>query len=67
MPVEEEEASSTITGASMIGSAKEPANAVEAAADRAAASTSFFISLSPEKACHTIVRSRTQDLPRETF
>ena len=34
---------STITGASMIGSAKEPAYAVDAAAVRAAARTSFFI------------------------
>lgn len=43
MPEEEEDAASTITGASMIGSATEPANAVDAAAVKAAASTSFFI------------------------
>ena len=42
-PAEEEAASSTTTGASITGAAMLPANAVEAAAVRAAARTSFFM------------------------
>ena len=53
-----------ITGASMIGSATEPAKAVDAAAVKAAASTSFFIIILQIRRKQHFHWVRTQDLPR---
>jgi hypothetical protein len=57
IPVELELASSTITGASIIGSANEPAKEDDAVVAMAAANNSFFIFLFPQFIYHKVIKS----------
>ena len=67
IPEEEEPASSMTTGASIIASETEPANAVDAAAVKATASTSFFIIILQIRRTQKFNWVRTQDLPQIPF